>query len=152
VLSVPVIEKKGYEVLFQDGHALIMSIGSSSDTIVVLGVESNLYTLKCQPMRAIESNSKVAEDKEQVAPKVEQLKGSQISGLGRREESSKTVKKVSWVEMTMQDANKWEASRSRVFSKKDPSYTLAIASVSEGVVVVVDPVWEVEPHWIQCGR
>jgi hypothetical protein len=32
VLSVSTIEKKGYEVLFRDGQALIMPRGSSSDT------------------------------------------------------------------------------------------------------------------------
>ena len=45
----------------------------------------------------------------------------------------------------MQDAQKWEASRSMVSSKKGPSHTIGFASVSEGVVVVADPVWEAEP-------
>jgi hypothetical protein len=58
----------------------------------------------------------------------------------------------------MQDAQKWEASRSRVSSKKGPSHTAGIASVSEGAVVVADPVWEADPLsvWRQihfhCGR
>ena len=30
-------------------------------------------------------------------------------------------------------------------SKKGPSHTIGFASVSEGVVVVADPVWEAEP-------
>jgi hypothetical protein len=69
VLSISAIEKKGFEVSFW--NALFMPRGSSSDTIVVLGVgESNLYRLKGQPMRAMESSSKVAENKEQVALKV----------------------------------------------------------------------------------
>jgi hypothetical protein len=53
----------------------------------------------------------------------------------------------------MQDAQKQEASRSRVSSKKGPCHTTGFASVSEGaanqvdwrVVVVADPVWEAEP-------
>jgi hypothetical protein len=45
----------------------------------------------------------------------------------------------------MQDAQKQEASRSRVSSKKGPCHTVGIASVSEGAVVVADPVWEAEP-------
>jgi len=50
---------------------LIKPRGSSLETAVVLGVrESNLYRLKGKPMRAMAS-SKVAEVKEQVAPKVE---------------------------------------------------------------------------------
>jgi hypothetical protein len=68
-LSVSTIEK-GFDVVFQDGKMLINPIGSSSDTTVVLGVrENNLYRLKGQPMRAI-AHSKVAVNKEHVAPKV----------------------------------------------------------------------------------
>jgi hypothetical protein len=57
VLSVSTIEKKGFDVLFPDGQVLIKPRGSSSDTVVVLGVrESNLYRLKGQPMRAMASS------------------------------------------------------------------------------------------------
>jgi hypothetical protein len=49
----------------------------------------------------MESNNIVAEDREQVALKVEQLRGIQPSSSYGREESSKTIKKVSWVEMAM---------------------------------------------------
>jgi hypothetical protein len=43
VLSISKIEKKGYHVLFRDGHVLFVSRGSSFRTSVVLGVrESNL--------------------------------------------------------------------------------------------------------------
>jgi hypothetical protein len=63
VLSVSAIEKKGYEVLFRDGQALIMLKGSSSDKATVFGVrESNLYRLKAKPMRAMASSSRVTED------------------------------------------------------------------------------------------
>ena len=48
-------------------------------------------------MRAMASN-KVTEDKEQVAPKVEKLRGSQPSGLGGKEQLSKCVKE-SWYKM-----------------------------------------------------
>jgi hypothetical protein len=47
------------------------------------------------------SKNKVEEDKEQVALKVEQLEGIEPSNSDGREESSKIVKKVSWVEMAM---------------------------------------------------
>jgi hypothetical protein len=51
VLSVSMIEKKGFDVAFQDGQALIKPRGSSSDTTIVFGVrERNLYRLKGQPM------------------------------------------------------------------------------------------------------
>jgi hypothetical protein len=47
VLSVSTIEKKGFDVAFQDGQVLIKSRGSSLDTTMVLGVrESALYRLK----------------------------------------------------------------------------------------------------------
>ena len=76
VILVSIIEKKEFDIVFQDGHALIKPRGYSSETTVVLGVkESNLYRLKGQPLRAMASN-KVVENKEQVAPKVEQLRGS----------------------------------------------------------------------------
>jgi hypothetical protein len=64
-------------------------------------------------MRAMESN-RVTENKEQVALKVEQLRGSQPSGSGGKEQPSKSVKKESWYEMTMQDAQEQEASRSMI--------------------------------------
>jgi hypothetical protein len=48
--------------------------------------------LKGQPMRAMASN-KVIESNEQVAPKVEQLKGSQPSGSCGKEQPSKFIKK-----------------------------------------------------------
>jgi hypothetical protein len=71
VLSVSTFEKKGVEVLFRDGQALIKPKESNSDTTTVLGVrESNLYRIKGQPMRAMAS-IRVTEDKEQVALKVE---------------------------------------------------------------------------------
>jgi hypothetical protein len=62
-------------------------------------------------MRAVES-SRVAENREQVALKVEQLRGSQPSGSGGKEKPSKSVKKESWYEMAMQDAQEQETSRS----------------------------------------
>jgi hypothetical protein len=70
VLSVSAIGKKGFDVVFQDGQALIKPRGSSSDTTVVLGVrESNLYRLKGQPMRVM-ACSKGAMNKERVASNV----------------------------------------------------------------------------------
>jgi hypothetical protein len=50
-LLVSTIEKKGFDVLFRDGKALIKPRGSSSDTTIVLGVrERNLYRIKGHPM------------------------------------------------------------------------------------------------------
>jgi hypothetical protein len=47
VLSVSAIEKKRFDIAFQDGQALIKPRGSSSNTAMVLGVrERNLYRLK----------------------------------------------------------------------------------------------------------
>jgi hypothetical protein len=64
VLSVSAIEKKGFDILFQDAQVLIKPRGFNSDTTVVFGVrESNLYKLKGQPMQAMAS-SIVAENKE----------------------------------------------------------------------------------------
>jgi len=74
VLSVSMIEKKGNEVLFRDGQVLIMPRGSSLDKAIVFRVrERSLYRLKAQPMRAMESSSRVVDDGEQVIPKLEQL-------------------------------------------------------------------------------
>jgi hypothetical protein len=81
VLSISAIENKGYEVLFRDGHALIMPRGSSTNKAIVYGVrESNLCKLTGQPMQSMTSNSRVTENEEHVASKVEQLRGSQPSG------------------------------------------------------------------------
>jgi hypothetical protein len=120
-------------VLFRDGHVLFMPGGSSSSTSVVLGVrESNLYRLKGQPMRAMANSSRVIVNMERVASRVVQtqreldFRGSQqiqresdfggsqqaqresrpsmSQPSGGREESSKTVKKVSWVEEARQQA------------------------------------------------
>jgi hypothetical protein len=54
----------------------------------------------------------VAENREREALKVEQLRGSQPSGSGGKEQPSKSVRQESWYEMAMQDAQKKEASRS----------------------------------------
>jgi hypothetical protein len=47
--------------------------------------------------------------------------------------------------MASQDAQKREASRCRLSSKKGPKHTSRFAFVSEGATVVEDPMWEVEP-------
>jgi hypothetical protein len=134
-----------------------MPRGSSSDKAIVFGVrERNLYRLKGQPMREI-SSSIVTENREQVAPKVEQLRGSQPSGSGGKEQPSKSVKKESWYEMAMQDAQKQETSRS-MFRGSESSETgqtimAGIASVSEGATnqvywragMVADLVAKIEP-------
>jgi hypothetical protein len=64
VLLVSTIEDKGFDILFQDGKALIKPKGYSSETTVVLGVrERKLYKLKFHPMREMERN-RVEENKE----------------------------------------------------------------------------------------
>jgi hypothetical protein len=158
VLSVSTIEKRGLDVLFEDGQALIKPRGYSSDTTTILGVrESNLYRIKGQLMRAMASN-KVTEDKEQVAPKVENLRRSQPSGLGGKDQPSNFVKKESQYKMVMQDAQKQEASRSMFkgseSSKTGPSEMIGIHFVSKGETdqvdwresMVVDLVAKIEPH------
>jgi hypothetical protein len=83
---------------------LIMPKGSSSNKATIFGVrESNLYRLKGRSMRAIANNT-MTKSMEQVAPKVEQLRGSQPLGSSGKEQPSKTIKKESWYEMVMQDA------------------------------------------------
>ena len=47
VLSVSTLEKKGFDVVFQDRQVLIKTRGYSSDKTTILGVrESNLYKIK----------------------------------------------------------------------------------------------------------
>jgi hypothetical protein len=60
------------------------------------------------------------------------FRGSQPSGSGGREESPKTVKKVSWVEMDRQEAQKREASRSSVSSQEGPRHIIGFALVTDG--------------------
>jgi hypothetical protein len=70
------LRRRGFDVLFEDGQALIKPRGSSSNIVVDFGVrESNLYRLKGQPMQAMAS-SKVIENKEPISLKVEQRRGS----------------------------------------------------------------------------
>jgi hypothetical protein len=108
---------------------------------VVLGVrESGLYRLTGKPILKNSGKKVVQTQREsnfrggsqQAQRESQSSRGSQPSGSGGREESSKTVKKVSWVEMAMQDAQKREASRSRVSSKKGPSHTSRICFCVRG--------------------
>lgn len=98
VLLVSMIEKKGFDIVFQDGRVLIKPRGSSSDVAIVLGVrEGNLYRLKGKPMRAMAS-TRVTKNTLQIDSKVEKLRGSQPSGSKEKEQLSK---KVSWYEMAI---------------------------------------------------
>jgi hypothetical protein len=100
VISVSMNENKGFGVVLQNGKALIMPRASSSNKVVVFRVrESYLYRLKSQPMREI-SRSIVTENREQVDPKVEQLRGSHPLGSGGKDKPSKSVKD-SWYNMAM---------------------------------------------------
>jgi hypothetical protein len=84
-------------------------------------------------MRAM-ARRKVAENKEQVAPKVEQLRGRQPSNSGGKEKPSKFVKEESWYKMTIQNAQEQEASKSMFkgkSSKKGRSKIARIAFISE---------------------
>jgi hypothetical protein len=58
------------------------------------------------------ASSRVTESKEQVTPKVEKLGGIQPSGSGGKEQPSMSIKKESWYDLTMQDAQEQEASKS----------------------------------------
>jgi hypothetical protein len=96
-----VIEKKGFDVAFQDGKSLIKPIVYNLNKAIVFGFrESKLYRIKDQSMRAMDRN-RVAENKEQVAPKVENLRGSQPSGSSGKEKPSKSIENESWYEMSM---------------------------------------------------
>jgi hypothetical protein len=66
VLSVSLIEEKGYAILFQDEPMFFIPRGSSSDTTVVLGVRGG------QPMRFMANRNIVTMNRERVAPKVVQ--------------------------------------------------------------------------------
>jgi hypothetical protein len=55
VISISVIEKKGFDVEFEDGKEMINPRGYSSDKAILFGVrESKLYRLKGHPMQAVE--------------------------------------------------------------------------------------------------
>jgi hypothetical protein len=86
------------------------------------------------------ASNRVEEKKEQVAPKFEHLRGNQPSSSGGKEQPSKFVKE-SWYEMTTQDAQAQEASRSMfkgMYSKKGLSEMEGISFVSEGAAEQVD--------------
>jgi hypothetical protein len=94
----------------------------------------------CSGQQAIEgpSNDKQQSEKnkEQVAPKVEKLKGSQPSGSSGKEQPSKSVKE-SWYEMAMQEASRSMFKGSK-FSKKGPNEMAGIAFGLEGATDQVD--------------
>jgi hypothetical protein len=84
---------------------------------------------------------------------IQPFRGSLSSGLGRREASSKTDRKASWVEAARQEAQKQEASGSNVSSQEGPCHTTGFVSLIEGAsnqedcstVVVADLVQEANP-------
>jgi hypothetical protein len=103
VLSISTIEKKGFGILFQDGHVLIKPIGSSLDTTTVLGVrESNLYKLKGQPMRTM-ACSKVAVNQEQVALKVVKTQRELACSEGESTVQRKSTFRFRWERGVFQD-------------------------------------------------
>jgi hypothetical protein len=58
LLSVSVMEDKGFVVIFQKGQVLICPEGASPDTTVVIGVrEGNLYRLQGKPIQALVHDS-----------------------------------------------------------------------------------------------
>jgi hypothetical protein len=108
-------------------------------TIILVVRENNLYRIKGQPMRAMTSNI-VEDNNDQVAPKFEQLRGSQHLGSSGKEQPSKSVKE-SWYEMTMRDAQEHEASRSMIKCKSlkmGLSEMIGIVFVSKGTTNQVD--------------
>ena len=50
MISVSMIERKGFEVLFQDRKARLSPIGSKSARIVLGGREHGLYRLTSKPL------------------------------------------------------------------------------------------------------
>jgi len=118
---------------------LFVPRGSSFRSTMVLGVrESNLYRMKGQPMRAMVSSSKVTMVRERVPPEIVQIQResdlirSLPLGSNGREASSKTDRKVSWVEEAKQEAQKREASGSNVSSQEGPCHTTGFVSLTEG--------------------
>jgi hypothetical protein len=103
VLSILAIEKNGFDVVFQDGQTLIKPRVSSLDTTVVLGVrESKLYMLKDQPIRAM-ARSKVAVNKEHVAPKVVQTRRESAGSKGELVVKKKSTSRFRWERGVFQD-------------------------------------------------
>jgi hypothetical protein len=97
----------------------------------------------------------MTKNEDQVALKVEQLRGSQHSSSGGKEQPSKSVWKKTWFEMAMQDAQEQEASRSIIKGnclKQGPSKMAGRASVSKGaanredwrVALVADRIMKME--------
>jgi len=69
VVSVSEIEKKGYHILFQDGHVFFVPRRSSFRSAVVFGVrKGNLNRLRGQPMRTMANSGRETNEEEQVAP------------------------------------------------------------------------------------
>ena len=78
------IEKKGFDIAFQDAKVFIMPRGSSSKKPVLFGFrESNLYRLKGQHIQGMARSSAMTENREQATPNVEQFKESRPLGLAR---------------------------------------------------------------------
>lgn len=59
VLSISMMERKGFKGLFQDGKAIIINRGSKSDGIVLGVRENDLYRLKGKPEDHIKKQGQV---------------------------------------------------------------------------------------------
>ena len=69
VISISIIQRKGFEVLFQDGKARIRTRGSKPDGIVLRVREHGLYKLTTKPV----DHGKKQAEQVQVPKKKEQV-------------------------------------------------------------------------------
>jgi hypothetical protein len=134
LLSVSILEDMGFVVTFQKGKVLISLKRASSQTAISIGVrEGELYRLLGQHVRGSKGildhvSMSVTEDEEQEALKGKQPKdeqSSQTSSVGskplegkRQLAPSNPVRRSSWYEMTLMDAQEQEASRSTLRERK----------------------------------
>jgi hypothetical protein len=141
---------QGYTISFEDGQVLIPK-GSDLDSARVLGVrEGKVYRLQGKPVSGSKGildhgSMSVAEDEEQEAPKGTQCSetssvGSQPSGGKEELAPSSSVRKPSWYELTLMDAQEQvEAPRSTLReskpSTKFPNFMALICYVIEEATV-----------------
>jgi len=82
-------------------------------------------------MRQISSNI-VTKNMEQVAPKVEKIRGSQPLGSGGKKHPSKAFKKESWYDMAIQNSQEKDTSRNMFKGSKslDIDWTIMAGTTS----------------------
>jgi hypothetical protein len=161
MLSVSTMEDSGYTISFKDGQVLIWLKGSDIDSAQVLGVrEGKVYSCRAKPVGGSKGildhgSMSMTEDEEQEALKGEQSSqtssvGSQPSDGKRELAPSSSVKRPSWYEMTLMDAQEQEeAPRSTLResrpSMKFPNFMALICIVIDSITSSVQG--EVDHGW-----